>query len=120
MLAGFRSTDPTLVGTAPFKYIPVEFVPSPELLKRSNFTLTLLASLADPRPPPPVPTTEAPTPWMVKVKPSAEAFSSWKLNCVVNLVMSKRLVVNALADWLAPPSVSCKFEPLILADRFNV
>src|SRR5271154_4396386 len=32
-----------IVGEAPFVYIPVESVPSPALLKKSNFTATLLA-----------------------------------------------------------------------------
>src|SRR5580704_6597025 len=58
------------LGDLPPVYNPVELLPSPSLLKRSNFTATLLPSPAYPKPPPPAPIAVTPVSWWTKVNPS--------------------------------------------------
>ena len=65
------------------------------------------------------PRAVAPTPWMVKVMPSALGLVSWKSNEVVNLATSTGVAVNALPASLPPPSVSRTAVPLCFAEPFS-
>src|SRR5579871_992167 len=73
------------VAPTPLTNKPVELLPSPALLYRSNFTATLLASPPNPRELPPLPAAAGPTFWRMKVKPSATAFVNWNVKSVVNV-----------------------------------
>src|SRR3984957_9613584 len=72
------------LGDLPPVYNPVELLPSPPLLKRSNFTATLLPSPAYPRPPPPEPIPVTPVFCSTKVNPSPFGFVNWNMKSVVN------------------------------------
>src|SRR5208282_5774803 len=72
------------VGMAPSVYSPVESVPSPALLNRSNFTATLGEICWYPRPLPKSPSAAVPWFWIANVIPFAEGLDNWKAKVVLN------------------------------------
>ena len=94
-----------IVGVAPLVYSPVELLPSPVLLGRSNFTATLLAMPGGPpvstegRSPATTigPMAVAPAFWMVNVKPSATGFVNWNVKSLVKVCTLTGVVQKALA-----------------------
>src|SRR6266853_3578084 len=116
------------VGDAPLVYIPVELVPSPALLYRSNFTATLLgipgapvvALGPYPSPPPAGPIAVTAEAWIVKVIPSALGVFNWKVKLFVKLCTFTGVFQYALAaSNVAAVSVSCSRVPLILVCPLN-
>src|SRR5262245_32788186 len=120
-------TPPT-VGATPFRNSPVELMPSPSLLYRSNLTARLLAmppvppvvSGPKPRPPPEGPRAVAALFWIVNVMPSAEGLVSRKSKRVEKRAVLIRPVENALPAWLFRPLVSRRAVPETAAVPFRV
>src|SRR5271168_3303996 len=109
-----------VVGLAPLVKRPVESGPSPLLLYKSNLMATLLGILWYPSPLDTFPTSVGPTPWMVKVKPSALGLVSWKLKLVLNCWMFTGVVAKALRASLWLPSVNWSELPTRVAPPFRV
>ena len=109
-----------VVGAAPFKYSPVEFTPSPELLYKSNFTATLLAMPKYPRFPPPTPMAAVEFPCTVNVKPSAVFPAvTWKLKSVVKFWIFTAVGNHALPVWVLLLAVKDSAVPLMAALPFS-
>src|ERR1700685_2529174 len=100
------------VVSAPLVNKPVELLPSPALLYRSNFTATLLLSPPNPRKLPPPPDAAGPTFWRMKVNPSATASVNWNVKSVVNAWTFTGVVHHPFPfSFCAVMSVSCKAVP---------
>src|SRR5580704_1598743 len=108
------------LGDLPPVYNPVELLPSPSLLKRSNFTATLLPSPAYPKPPPADPMAVRPVFWRTKVKPSPFGFVNWNVKSLVNDCTLTGVAQKALPTWeVGAVEVSCRAVPLSTALPLN-